>query len=1145
MRKIALFLVVFAIIYAEATPVWKNIATLDCGGQITGLPGIIGARASIPVGIFTDAINEIKRIMTCQCPDFGTTQGEIEFRHRFIPSMGPLLAAMSLGEAMPPEMMTLCPEFTSYMNFSAPEMGTWANQTCDWASWKNGDGCKLKVSVPQFSAQIVMGTKMCDNYMPYVSVHCLGADCDALLAPCSTDVECGSFTCMDPLDILPPEIYRSWTDANNYVQLGMAFAGYANMPEYNFCGTGGNLTVTKSGDYPCGAYRYGTTPKFTEPLLGFLNYYRGIFGKTPMLDTSDFKLCLPGENHMNIHPENITIADWDGVITDEAATIFDPARMTPVQPAPTMQPNVTAKIHPIMELTCDGNLFFLPNHGLEVSIGLNKINEHINAGFNMVESMEECRRSSLSSATEFGAGELNARYIVVDPAFLMFYINNNLEDFNTMTSAIRMTDLASKLFTNRPGTYRLSVPKGCRKADYMAGKCSFSIITAKNVTGLTTTFRFKIETCPVQVHKLPHIMIDCQGVGCELILRPTPCATPGAIGFSCPATTVCTDLGEMFYNDTAGTHYNPFGEMLGADDTCASYLDWTVFFKSLMKKYMNSGITDADEPMYYCFFNEANMIMDFDPAALMTKSHTTKSSKIYGIIPFCDETAGNCVESSDNDEFDNGGDDDGGEDDGTSGSAMLMPSVLTIAACLFLTGRRGLAMCFIVLVAIGSAHANPIHDVNVYNFNSFVNLTDPNVDLATAHYLDLTFYVEEWGSDWCDVTSFVARYIPNNGDWCDQCYDVQSYEITFVPDATACSAPEMQYNYSNPLRVWAQFSTRVSCMPTYLGMIRIYPVYQGWGDSWGGRYYDQWEAPYLEIYTEEDTEMPQMTNFQQSTSNVDVSTGSRNVTISFTASDNVKVLQSEVRFATCPFFRDDEPWDGDVCEEMWFHYVEDNETPINELTKSVSIVFEIPAGTHPGKYYILMNITDGCNNLELRSCMINGGAYINVADSNPDVIPPELEDFYITPNSISDDQYVQFHFSMRDNRKLRYAKFEICQDERYCRGFEVSPWSAVMTVNTDTQWVGYLNISSYEFSCGTWYMSRFEMEDGAQNRVHANLCYPFESRRVLPAMNKSFYYYDPYCYSESSGLCEGGPDVFLESLFGQAMTSEDFDPSLL
>lgn len=320
-------------------------------------------------------------------------------------------------------------------------------------------------------------------------------------------------------------------------------AGLVNMPDYEYCPT---YSVSGADDVACGAMR--VDGHFTQPLLGLFNYIRTVFGKPSMQATDQFRVCVPDmDNVQSITEQNVTISDWNGIFPTDPVPVFDASRMNPTLPVPTVGINVATKTYPLFELTCQGNMFLLPGHGLQMSLGAPKMDDHINALFTMVESIETCRKNVLHPSGSFAAGEINARYIAVDPAFLMFYLNNNLNDYSSMITSTGMTDLVSKLFRNRPGTYRMELPSTCSKSMYMAGKCDFSLTLLNNITGIDNVIRVQIETCTApNQHRLPHVIIDCQGEGCGLFLRPIACDDVDGTQGMCPNGTVCTNMSRTY-----------------------------------------------------------------------------------------------------------------------------------------------------------------------------------------------------------------------------------------------------------------------------------------------------------------------------------------------------------------------------------------------------------------------------------------------------------------------------------------------------------------------------------------------------------------------------------------------------------------------
>lgn len=258
---------------------------------------------------------------------------------------------------------------------------------------------------------------------------------------------------------------------------------------------------------------------------------------------------------------------------------------------------------------------------------------------------------------------------------------------------------------------------------------------------------------------------------------------------------------------------SPFAEMTGSDDECTAFPLFLSFVKSMIKAHVNPAYDVTKQGFSHCMIDFTAVPSRMDSITLLEKNTLTKTSKIYGMVPF------------------SGGSDGGDGDDGTSGSFVLMPSIMMIVAGLFLTGRRGLAFIVVVFAAVASAQAYvPISSLDIAGSTQFFNLSDTVnfPDISQAYWIDLTFTVNyDAPADWCDKLTFMVYHSESCYD--DDDKDCQSFEIMFKP--VDCSNPQTSYPYYAPFRIAADFQTREACLPDYVYIEYIVPS-MGNGYDW-------------------------------------------------------------------------------------------------------------------------------------------------------------------------------------------------------------------------------------------------------------------------------------------------------------------------
>jgi hypothetical protein len=923
---------------------------------------------------------------------------------------------------------------------------------------------------------------------------------------------------MDPMaDVLG----RPWTQVDNWVNYGLGKGGFVDTADYSNC----PYSVGVSEDILCAAAKTGSG--FNSPILTLLNYIRNIFGAAPMTKTDEFKICVPDiDNIMTIAPENITIGNWTGDLTN--GNVFDNIRVnggTP--PAPTMVP--VAGTIPLAELTCNGDFFILPGQPMQMSIGMGKIHDHVNAGFKMISEIEQCR-----ATTVFGhaldIGEINYRYILADPAWMLYYLTTTTAEYEADRAP--MTDFVDRLFKERPGTYKVVLPQGCEKADFVTGRCSFSFLGLSNITGITNVIRVQIDRCASKPFGLPSIKFDCQGDGCSVLLNPIPCTTEGAVGGDCPPMTKCYNAANLVGS------YNVFGELEEITDICATSTMWYTFINKIIRDNLNTAVPSSKADLLYCWFREETVQANSEIYEPAVKDPATMKSIINHLIPFCDVTAGTCVQTDLPD---------------VSASPSLVPSAIILVLGLFLSGRRGLAFIAVVLAVMSVANAQ------IYNFRSVSMPTQADIMSNIQSYqIQLAFDVDGYfqqSSDWCTNGWFVGHFVEEGGCYnCDG--DYNSIRIEFKP--SSCTNLEATYNESSPFTAIAQFKTQYICVPKVMYMMELKYSYNGWENN--GIWFDN-EQQKIELNAEQNQVGPALQAFTVNASTVDVTSQSRAIEIHIeVAEENCTVNQFDVRFSSCEWFYTDDAYNGDYCEDYWLNNVNWQQNVVgNVVTLDITVV--IGQGTKPGKIYMLLDVSDGMNDKIIYPCDLTP-SYITVVDATPDVQYPYLNSFVQTSSQVlKTSPFFIANIDVQDNVALKYGSIEWCMinatsyEEYNCQRMSIdSYYLNNQGTNTKDHWVGTLNVSmdgtdcqygcSY-WSCGYYVASRFSLSDEAGNEVYADLCDNYESRHFGALQGLKFGwdlancpYYDPvpedYCSSDAFG-----------NFFMQLIDNEPFDKNAL
>jgi hypothetical protein len=1120
-------------VLAANCQVWTELLLLDCTGQLTIAPSLVNARVRLFSEPITEVLKEIKNRLVCECG----AANEEEFKFRFTPNLGPVIHNIEYPNyPIPNNMKSWCPSIPGfYQDLNMTDIvgdSMVLPMSCSYLKWMSGEGCKMSIVMGGSDVQFQLATKQCSNYLPYVSVTCAGSDCEKFAYPCSSDANCGSnLQCVDPFTYENDEP-RAMTQVDNYVNMMLGQVGIIDEYLVDYCAT---PIATPAWDNACSAHMAKNSynqPEFNSHTMKLVNYIRSMFGVGAGSPTDIPKFCVPKAGFFE---ELTDVVAWDGLLPSYSDVFYD-GRMNPTSRPVSGMVTINNTV-PLLDVTCGGNFIFMPNHSLEFSIGLTRIRSHTEALFTLVKDIELCRGNL--KGTPISTDEIDYRYMVMDPAFLMYYLSMTSDEYES--ARVKISDLISELYKMRPGNYTLDLPSSCNVGQVINGTCAFAYTGLKNISGIENVIRVKMSRCAISPNSLPTIQIDCQGPGCMIFTHPIPCAQTD---LDCPTGTSCSDWTQGFLRNESGILQNPFRDILPLSDTCTDDASFFDFFNRMTKKFFQSNVPADKTDMFYCGFNSQNS----EGYIAMTKDPDTQKSTVVDLVAYCDDSGSGCVPVVPN--FNDTGSDDGDDDIDNGGGGLpvsagnsIIPSTILLAFGLYFTGHRGLALFIMCTLMLASAQAGYMS--NVYSNNAYysrrIELNDTTIELTEMSSYTMNFQIYGF-ADWCDhIWMEVVIADDEEQDYCSEgCDDnkMRVERIQFRPDMNVCNSNYTSVSYLN---FKSQFSSRYSCMPVPMFAKQLAMYIDG-----QEQYTVKLNNPNFDIYGWTDLEPSTLTSFSMNTHNVNVTSGTANVTLHVVIEDPKTPPGLDFKFSDCNSFERDDFYDND-CETYYFNSLEWNQL-VDTNTYTYDVVVEVPQGFANGTYYAIVSINNPCNEVNVR-CEDNT---LNVWDEDQNLSPPEL--YYLNLISYTNvtgdaEAYFEVTINAQDNEagSIEYIYMEFCtkNDENYtCISCGASPSSFQSAGNsTASSWYGVQNCSMDSWrDIGSYNLKKIELKDNLGNYKRIDVCDHYESRMYPYLQDIGFFYTrnNAIVIGDKQSICDN-PLLAPLNFFKQMMGDEDYN----